>query len=394
MATLEIKKNIFSVGVQDPSIRVFDVLMKAEHGSSYNSYLIKGLNKTALIDTVKEKFKDQFFANLKSLTDLKKLDYVIINHTEADHSGSLKHLLTLAPQIKIVGSKTSQHFIEHLLNKKVDILKVGDGDKIDLGGKTLEFISAPFLHWPDTMFTYLKEDKILFPCDFLGCHYSDDRLFNDLVDDFSYAFKYYFDVIIRPFKEYALAALDKIKPLPLEIVCPSHGPVLKKDVLNYIGLYRKWAGLPEKVPGEKNVLIFFASAYGNTARMAEQVARGAEEAKGKVAIFDVAALELPIIVDEVEKADALVVGSITINGDAVKPVWDLLSSLATLKLKGKVGAVFGSYGWSGEGVKMIAERLKGLKFTVPFEPVTAVFTPTEEDLKKCFELGKKVVEAV
>ncbi len=394
MATLEIKKDIFSVGVQDPNLRVFDVIMKAERGSTYNSYLIRGENKIAVIEAVKEKFKHEFINNLKSLIDLKKLDYIILNHTEPDHSGALRYLLSEAPQIKVVASKNAQHFIDHLLNKKIEIIRVGDGDKIDLGGKTLAFLNAPFLHWPDTIFTYLKEDKILFPCDFFGCHYSDSRLFNDLVDDFSYAFKYYFDVIIRPFKEYARAALEKIKPLPIEMICPSHGPVLRKNIPDYIELYQKWSNLPKKSPGEKNILIFFASAYGNTAAMAEEIARGAEKAKGNVSIFDLSSVELPIIADEVEKADAVVVGSITINGDAVKPVWDLLSGLATLKLKGKVGAVFGSYGWSGEGIKMIEERLKGLKFKVPFEPVTAIFTPTPEDLKKCFELGNKVVEAV
>lgn len=392
MQQLKIAEGVHWVGVLDPHLRIFDVVMHAEHGTSYNSYLIQGKNGIALIEAAKSKFTDNFLDNLKGLINPADLDYIILNHTEPDHTGALGALLEAAPEAKLITSKNAVPLVKGILNREIDVQAVGDGDELDLGGKTLKFIEAPFLHWPDTMFTYLPEDRILFPCDFLGCHFSDERMFDDLVDDFSYFFRFYFDVIMRPFKEYILKALGKIEGLSIDTIAPSHGPVLRTDVGQYMEKYRTWSSSPEKkVPC---ILIFTASAYGNTLRMGKSIAEGIREEGCEVRMFDLEGSDPLAFVDEIEAADGVAIGSITINGDAVKPVWDLLASLGTLKLRGKVGAAFGSYGWSGEAPRLIEERLKGLKFKVPFENLRAHMTPDEEDLARCRELGVNLAGAL
>ena len=392
MLPVEIVQGVHWVGALDPQLRIFDVIMQAPRGTTYNAYLVQGNERTALIELVKAPFAPDLLDNIRRIVDPSAIDYIVLNHTEPDHSGALEAVLQETGTAQVVCSKNARRFVEALLNRSCEPMTVEDGAEIDLGGRRLKFIVAPFLHWPDTMFTYLEPDGILFPCDFLGAHYCDDRLFNDLVADYSHEFRYYFDVIMRPFKRFALNALDKIADLEIKMICPSHGPIIRKDIEQYLELYRQWASEPAP-SDDKRLLIFYASSYGNTARMAEEVAAGAREAGMTVALYDLSAITPEQIVDDIEAADAVVVGSLTINGDAVKPVWDLLSSLATLDLRGKVGAAFGSYGWSGEAPKFIAERLRQLRMKVVAEPVTAHLTPTAEDLRACRELGHKIAEA-
>jgi flavorubredoxin len=393
MRPVELKEGVWWTGVLDPQLRVFDIIMKADHGTTYNAYLVKGGEKTAVIDTVKSSFTQEYLNNLGTLTELDKIDYVVVNHTEPDHSGSLDALLRAAPQARVVCGKNCVPFIRNILNRDVGPLVVGDGDTLDLGGKTLRFIQAPFLHWPDTIFTYLEEDRTLFPCDFLGAHYCDDRLFDDLIDDYGHAFQYYYLVIFRPFKSYVLEAIGKIEGLPLEMVCPSHGPMLRSDPLKLVELYRRWSSEPAP-SDQKSVLVFYASAYGNTAALAERIAEGLRSSGVRVQVMDIAATELGMMIDRIEAADGVVVGSATINGDAVEPVWNLLSNLATLKLRGKLGASFGSYGWSGEAPKLITERLRGLKFKTPLEPFRVQLVPTEEDLEGAERFGRELAASL
>ncbi|MBC7228845.1 MAG: FprA family A-type flavoprotein [Actinobacteria bacterium] len=394
MLPVKIAEGVHWVGVLDPQLRVFDIIMKADHGTTYNSYLIQGGDKVAVVDAVKAPFYHEYIENIRSLVDPRDIAYVVVNHTEPDHSGSLSRLLEDAPGARVVCSRQCKNFVRNILNRDVDPLLVQDGDTLDLGGGTvLSFIHAPFLHWPDTMFTYLAKEGLLFPCDFLGAHYCDDRLFDDLIDDYHYAFEYYYAVIFRPFKKYVLEAIDKIKDLEIRAICPSHGPVLRADPWSCVERYRQWSSLP--APDEKkSLLVFYASAYGNTAALAEKIAEGAREAGVKATVMDVAATELGLMIDRIEAADGIAVGSATINGDAVEPVWYLLSHLATLNLKGKVGASFGSYGWSGEAPKLIAERLRGLKFKVEEEPLRVNLVPTEEDLAEAAEYGRRIAASL
>jgi flavorubredoxin len=394
MPAVKIADGVHWVGALDPELRIFDIIMKADHGTTYNAYLLSGGEKVAVVETVKAPFYEDYIANIRSLVDPKDISYVIVNHTEPDHSGSLGRLLEDAPNARVVCDRQCKNFVKNILNRDVDPLLVQDGDVLDLGnGVELSFVHAPFLHWPDTMFTFLKKEGMLFPCDFLGAHYSDDRLFDDLLDDYHYAFEYYYQVIFRPFKKYVLEAIGKIKDLDIRMICPSHGPVLRADPWSCVEKYREWSSVPA-VSDEKSLLVFYASAYGNTAMLAEGIAEGARSGGVKATVMDAAATELGMMIDRIEAADGIAVGSTTINADAVEPVWFLLSHLATLNLKGKVGAAFGSYGWSGEAPKLIAERLKGLKFRVEEEPFRVNLVPTGEDLKAAEEYGRRIAKSL
>ncbi len=390
MRPVELAPGLFWTGVLDPQLRVFDVIIRADSGTSYNSYLVRGERGCAVIEAVKAPFLPAFLDNLRELTTPERLLYVVVNHTEPDHSGALKALLAWAPGAQVVCSRNAVPFVQGILGPDAPeqgrIRMVGEADSLDLGGVTLRFIEAPFLHWPDSMFTWCPERKALFPCDFFGSHYCDDRLWDDLAGDFAAEQRSYFDHILRPFKEHARKALDKVEKLPLAMVCPSHGPVLRTSLPDLLARYRAWS-LPPARGDKPSVVVAYASSYGNTARMAEEVAAGAREAGAEARVFDITAASPGELLDAIEGADALAVGSLTINGDAVKPAWDLLSSLATVKVKGKAAAAFGCYAWSGEAVKNLSERLRMLRFKIAGEGVRARLVPTAEDLAACRALG-------
>jgi flavorubredoxin len=390
MQPVEIIPGIQWVGVLDTQLRVFDVIMQAQHGTTYNSYLVRGRDKVALIDASKGMFSETFLDTLRPAIDPKDIDYMVCNHLEPDHSGALGDVLDVAPNAQVVVTKPGKNLVRAILNRDVKPTVVGEGDRIDLGGRTLRFISAPFLHWPDTMFTYLEEDQVLFSGDFLGAHYCDPRLFNDLIVNYDEAFQYYFQVIMRPFKEYVREALAKIDTLPIKIVCPVHGPILRSDVGRYLEKYRVWSAEPPR-GNKKRLLVFYVSSYGNTERMAHAVARGIREAGADADVLDLTKVDYRAMLDDIEAAAGIVVGTCTINGDALEHAWSLLSSMTTIKLKDKLGASFGAFGWSGEGPLMIAERMKGLRFRVPEEPMRVQLVPSEADLKACEEYGKRLV---
>ena len=276
---------------------------------------------------------------------------------------------------------------------------VGTGDEVSLGDRTLRFLHTPFLHWPDTQCTYLVEEGVLFSGDVFGCHYCDARLFNDCCGDFRFAFDYYYAHIMRPFKTHVMNALKLIEPLPLKTVAPTHGPILRERPRRYITRYRELSSssFADQIGSdtERSLIIFYMSAYGSTARMAEAVRAGAEERPGlRVSLYDLEGGEIQPFVDLIESADALALGSPTINGDAVKPIWDLLSSLAVIDLKGKLGAAFGSYGWTGEAVRMIEDRLRGLKMRVPVAGLRIKLIPTDEELEECRAFGRAISGAI
>lgn len=391
MGPIEIKEDIYWIGALDPGLRLFDILFPTEAGTTYNAYLVRG-EKVAVVDTAKGRCYDQFLSHLTSLVAPEDVDYVVCNHMEPDHSGSLAAFLEEAKNAQVVVSRTGEHYVRNILNADVNPLKMGDGDVLDLGGKTLQFVSAPFLHWPDTMFTYAVEEKVLFPCDVFGSHVCDERMFDDLLGDFSEQFEYYYQGIMRPFKDKMLEAIAKIRGLDIDVIAPSHGPILRRDPWRYVEQYVEWS-TPVSATVKK-VLVSYASAHGNTKMMAEEVAKGAAIDGVEVEVFDLTEMDPGEVLDDIEAAQALIVGSPTINGDAVKPVWDLLSSLATIRLRGKVGGAFGSYGWSGEAVGMIEDRLKSLKFKVTEPGVRFALVPTAEELEACREFGARVAESL
>ena len=244
MKTLKLSEGLTYCGVLDPSLSVFDIVMKTEYGTTYNAYVLEGAEKTALIETAKYNFLEDYMRSLSSLVDVSKIDYIVVSHTEPDHAGSIEHLLELNPNIQIVGTSTALGFLRHIVNRDFRGIPVKDGDKLDLGGKTLTFMPLPNLHWPDTMFTYLTEDKALITCDSFGAHFSHPGILRStLTDEAGYknALKYYFDGIIGPFKRpYMTAALSRIEGLDIQMILTGHGPVLDSHVRETIDLYTKW----------------------------------------------------------------------------------------------------------------------------------------------------------
>lgn len=297
MDPVKITDNVHYIGAFDPDLRTFDIIMRTANGTSYNAYLVQGSEGAAVIDTVKPGFEDQFFSKLEQLTDYNEITYIIINHLEPDHSGSVAKLKEKAPQAKVIISSKGKAMFPALVNDQIEFDVVKQGDSISLGDKTLEFIDTPFLHWPETMMTYLKEENILFSCDVFAAHYDDTRLLNDLVGDFVFAYKYYYDHIMRPYKSFVIKALNNLENYDVSIVCPSHGPVLRENVNHFIDLYRTWSiSDNHRSDGKKLVNIFYASSYGNTKRMAEKILEGMNENDSVIAsMYDAEAIELSLI---------------------------------------------------------------------------------------------------
>ncbi len=394
---IEFAPGVHWIGAMDPSLRTFDIILKTANGTSYNSYLIRGSEGVAIVDTVKENFADEFFQRLESVASYDEIKVIVLNHLEPDHSGALPQLMERAPQARLYISQRATSMLKGLLKPRrgeFEYTTVVTDDCVSLGDRTLRFLHTPFLHWPDTQCTYLEEERVLFSGDVFGCHFCDARLFNDKVGDFRFSFDYYYAHIMRPFKQHVLNALDLIEPLPLNIIAPTHGPILRDRPARYVQHYRELStsALAGDIgDNEKSLMIFYMSSYGNTARMAEAMYAGADEVQGvRVSLFDLEGGEVEPFVDLIEGADGLMFGSPTINGDAVKPVWDLLSSLVVVNLKGKVGAAFGSYGWSGEAIGMIEDRMRGLKMRVPLSGVRVKLIPDDEELIACRKYGRDI----
>jgi len=384
MKTTKLKENIYWIGVNNPELRVFDIIMETKKGTTYNSYLIDD-EKVAIVDCVKDGYFDEFLGKIKGVIGEKKVDYIIVQHTELDHSGSLAKFLDVYPEAIVIASKAAIMYLKEITNKEFKS-EVASGE-LSLGKNTLQFISAPNLHWPDTIFTYVKEQKILFTCDVMGCHYSPSSCITDSCSgDYFEEMKYYFEVIMGPFKKYVNSGLDKIKDLELDVVAPSHGPIHIDDIQMYINLYRKWAKIEEIK--QKNVQIFYISAYRNTEIMGKYLADKINDAGIKAEVHEITTMKLNDIVALIEKASGIMIGSPTINQDAVKPAWDVLSLVCPITNRGKAGAAFGSYGWSGEGVPMLTQRLKSLKFKVVEEGFRFKFVPGHKE----YEQADKFVE--
>lgn len=384
MDPLKLSDSVHWIGVNNPELRVFDIIMETKMGTTYNSYLIDD-DKIVIIDTVKDGYSEKYLKNIESVIGDRSVDYIVVQHTELDHSGSLKDLLEKYPNATVVGSKAALKYTREILNREFNSMEaVGE---LSIGEKTLRFISAPFLHWPDSIFTYLVEEKILFTCDVMGCHYSPKGCISDRCSfNYDEEMKYYYDVIMAPFAKYVNMALDKIDQVEADIIAPSHGPVHIDDIEKCKKMYREWA--KPHVIEEKNVQIFYISAYGNTEKMAKHLKKVIENEGIKADVHEITSMPISEQIALVDGASGIMIGSPTINQDAVEPAWNLLAHVSAIINRGKVGAAFGSYGWSGEGVDMLTDRLKQLKFhTIP--GLKFNFVPSEEELKQGEEFVKE-----
>ena len=391
---IKVSDNVDWIGVLDRDLVSFDIVMETKHGTTYNSYFIDA-RKKAVIDTVKEAFWPEYREKLLSLTDPADIEYIICNHTEPDHSGSLRHLLELAPKATVVGSGQALTYLGEMVGKPFTSQKVKDGDVIDLGNRKLRVIGAPNLHWPDSIYTYLEEEALLFTCDSFGAHYADEKMWDDQVGDYSEAFDYYFDVILKPYSKFMLKAIEKIKTLPIDLICPGHGPILRSTWKEKIQRSSKMASrYLDETRSDNRVLIAYISAYGFTREMAIQVKAGLQKAGNvEIDLVDIENMLPGDLEEHVVRADGILVGSPTINQNTLLPVYKLFSVINPVRDKGKPAAAFGSFGWSGEAVRLIEDHLKNLKLNIVAEGITARFLPDREESDNLVKFGEAFGQA-
>ena len=392
---IPVTQDVSWIGVLDYDIVTFDIVMTTEYGTTYNSYFINAGKKT-IIEGAKASFSDVHTGKLRSLTDPSEIAYIVLDHTEPDHSGDIATLLEIAPDATVVGSGNAIKYVGDILNKPFRSLVVKDGDTLDLGNKTLRFISAPNLHWPDSMFTYLVEDKILFTCDFFGAHYCSEDMFTDFSEDYLKSFRYYFDVILKPFSRFGLRAIEKIQGLEINAICPGHGPIHNTNIEEVISMTADYAGrylALTAVREIKNVLITYVSAYGYTKTMAERIAEGVNNVPGvSSTLMDIENVPLGELESELVIADAILIGSPTINQNTLLPVYRLFSVINPLRDRAKIAGSFGSYGWSGEAPRIIIESLRNLKLRIYEDVTLQKFFPGGEKAEVLREYGQKFAE--
>jgi flavorubredoxin/NADPH-dependent 2,4-dienoyl-CoA reductase/sulfur reductase-like enzyme len=398
LKALEVKKDIYWVGSQDPELRVFDIVMYTPYGTTYNSYVVKGSEKTAIFETVKEKTFEQYLERLKFLNiNFDEIAYIVVDHTEPDHAGSVAKLLEYAKNAKVVGSAAAIRFLKQIANRPFEEIIVKHGDTLSLGNKTLRFIDAPFLHWPDSIYTYVEEDNLLMTCDSFGSHYCFDGMFNDLIPqdkkpEYMDALKYYFDCIMGPFKSYVLKALKKIDKLKIDTICPGHGPILRENIEEYFETYRKWSTEIAPSDGKTRVVLSYVTAYGYTEQLALKIAEGIKSQinDAEIDMYDVIYHKQEDILEKIYLADAVLFGSPTINGDALKPILDILTIMNPIVHGRKIAGAFGSFGWSGEAVPNIEARLKALRMKLVTPGLKINFKPSEAELLEAFKYGESV----
>ena len=387
---LKLRENFYWAGILDDTLRVFDIIMYTEFGTTYNSYLYKAGDKVILFETVKEKFFDDYLKELEKIVDVTKIDYLVVNHTEPDHAGSVQRLLELNPGLKVIATPTAISFLQNIVNGDFCSIAVKDEQEMKIGSITLRFLHVPNLHWPDTMYTYIEEEQALVTCDSFGSHYSFDEILVSRVtnqEDYWKATKYYFDCIIGPFKPFMLQALERVRQLDVSMICTGHGPVLDTDIDKMYNTYEEWCTVVN--PNQKKtVVIPYVSAYGYTGQLAEEIAKGiADSGDIDVRSYDMVTADQGKVLEELGFADGILFGTPTIVGEALKPIWDLTTSIFAGTHGGKLASAFGSYGWSGEGVPHIIERLHQLRMRVPDEGFRVRFKPSEVDLLNAYDYG-------
>lgn len=391
----EVKEDIYFTGVVDKDLKVFDIIMETEFGTTYNSYLLKD-EKTVLFDTVKPNFKDEFINNISEVIDIKDIDYVVIHHTEPDHAGSLKYILDINSDIEVYCTKAAKLYLDEQINKPFKCHVIKDGETLNIGKRTLRFITAPFLHWADTMFTYVEEEKTLFTCDAFGCHFA--NVDADCVDseDYLKSAKHYFDCIVKPFSKHVLNAVNKVVDLGIEFdtILTSHGPMLTKDPMAAVKRYVEWSTETVEHTNQNQIAIFYLSAYTNTLCMAKKIEESLLSEGAKVKLYDLETLSLQEMHDAVVMSKVILLGSTTINKTMVKPMWDLFSVIDPMANQGKIAGVFGSYGWSGEGISMAENNLKAMMFKMPVPTLKKKFFPSEDTFQECIEFGKEFAKLV
>lgn len=350
-----LSENVFWVGKIDDRDVPFHRLTLTK-GTTYNSYLLN-TEKPTVIDTVDISFGREYVENLKSLIELEEIRYIVINHTEPDHSGALGSLAAKAKNATIVCSKLAVYELKEMYKlHNREFLVVGDGDTLDIGGKTLSFIETPYLHTEETMITYCKEDKILFSCDIFSTHVANYEYFNDMAkEDITEDYIGYYKLIMHPHRKYVQNMIEKIRDMEVKVIAPSHGFIIRKDVQRFIDIYDE---MSKNTETSKKALILYSTITGNTKKIAMLFKEKFQEANIDCEVIDVNKAGKEEVIKAVEEADAIFFGTSTKYADMIGNMEDTLKTINTLNLEGKIGAAFGSYGWSGEAIEVIQDYLK------------------------------------
>lgn len=392
--SFKLSESITYVGKIDWELRKFHGEEYSTHrGSSYNSYLVRD-EKTVLIDTVWQPFGQEFVAKLKQEIDLKEIDYIIMNHSEPDHSGALPFLMEEIPDTPIYCTANGRKVIQGHYHKNWNFVEVKTGDRLQLGKREIIFIEARMLHWPDTMFSYLTGDNILFSNDGFGQHYASEHMYNDLVDkaELHYEALKYYGNILAPFSKLVEAKINEILKLglPISMICPSHGVIWRDNPLQIVELYQKWA----KDYQENQVTIIYDTMWNSTRKMAEALASGIRTVNPDltVKLYNSARSDKTDIVAEVFRSKAVLMGSSTVNNGYLYSIAGILEEIKGMKFKNKKAAAFGSYGWSGEAVKLLGEELHKSGFEIIDDGLKLLWVPDEEGLAQCVEMGRRIGE--
>lgn len=394
--SFKINDHITYVGKIDWELRKFHgEEYSTQKGSSYNSYLIQD-EKTVLIDTVWQPFGKEFVQNLKQEIALHQIDYIIMQHSEVDHSGALPYLMQEIPDTPIYCTAAGKKIILGHYHQNWNFVEVKTGDRLNLGQREITFIEAKMLHWPDTMFSFLSEDNILFSTDAFGQHYASEHMYNDLVnqDEISTEAMKYYANILTPFSKMVAGKINELEKLnlPINMICPSHGILWRENPMQIVKKYMEWATEYQ----ENQVTLIYDTMWNSTRRMAEEIAAGLRKANADltVKLFNSARSDKTEIIMEVFRSKAIIVGSPTVNNGVLSSVAGILEEIKGMKFKNKKASAFGSYGWSGENTKLIAEELQKAGFEVIDPGLRLLWLPDQEGFNQCEELGRRIGEAI
>lgn len=386
--TSKIVEDIYWVGARDWNRRMFDALIPLPNGTTYNAYLIIGSNKKALIDTVNPGFEKELEDKIAQIVNPTDIDYVIMNHAEPDHAGSIPHIMALSTKAKLIttakGAKMAQIFYKVPEER---IIAVHDGETLDLGDKTLQFIEAPMLHWPETMFTYIKENKILFPCDFFGSHVA-KGLYDDEIEELLVFAQRYYGEIMMPFNVMGRKALEKIKDLPIDVIAPSHGPI-HRNPARILNVYRKWSNGETK----QKAIVVYVSMWGSTEKMVKPIVDTLTSEGIEVALYNLSVSDIGDVAKDLVDSRAIVLGAPTVLGGAHPLAVYATYLVKALKPPARFGAVLSSYGWGGGAVKNIQEVLGSSKLEI-VGALEINGPPSEENIKQIVDLGKTIANRI
>ncbi len=394
MSPIKVLENIFWVGAVDWNARHFHGFSYSTHrGTTYNAYLIVD-EKTALVDTVYGPFAEELIERIREIIDPSEIDYVVANHVETDHSGSISEILKLAPQAKVIGTAQCKAGLQKHYFGNWDFQVVKTGDEISLGERSLRFIEAPMLHWPDSMFTYIEKDALLLPNDAFGQHLATSKRFDDEVDEkilMEEAAKYYAN-ILWPFSQLVIRKIEEVQRLGLEInmIAPSHGVIWRGNPMKIVKGYLSWA----KGEAERKILVVYDTMWRSTEKMAKAIVEGTRSEGVETMLFRLPFSDRGDIIKELLEARGILIGSSTINNGVLPTVTPFLEELQGLRPRKKIAAAFGSYGWGGGATKTIEVKLEKAGIEVVAPALTAKWVPDKNELQKCLEFGREFAKKV